>query len=75
MQFHGKMTTLLIFFAKFVRSAFHLAGFFSISQISSIYVDISEVFSGPYSSVFGLNTGNYGPEKTPYLDTFHSVMC
>ena len=24
------------------------------------------VFSGP-------NTGKYGPEKTPYLDTFHAV--
>ena len=24
-------------------------------------------FSGP-------NTGKYGPEKTPYLDTFHSVI-
>ena len=31
------------------------------------------VFSGPYFLVFGLNTGRYGPEKTPYLDTFHAV--
>ena len=23
------------------------------------------VFSGPYFPVFGLNTGKYGPEKTP----------
>ena len=23
---------------------------------------------------FGLNTGKYGPEKTPYLDTFHAVL-
>ena len=30
-------------------------------------------FSGPYFSVFSLNTGKYGPEKTPYLDTFHAV--
>ena len=22
---------------------------------------------------FGLNTGKYGPEITPYLDTFHAV--
>ena len=21
-----------------------------------------------------MNTGKYGPEKTPYLDTFHAVM-
>ena len=32
------------------------------------------VFSGPYFPKFGLNTGKYGPEKTPYLDTFHAVM-
>ena len=30
-------------------------------------------FSGPQFSVFGLNTGKYEPEKTPYLDTFPSV--
>ena len=32
-------------------------------------------FSGPYFPVFGLNTGKYGPEKTPYLDTFYTVSC
>ena len=26
-----------------------------------------------YFLVFGLSTGKYGPEKTPYLDTFHAV--
>ena len=26
-----------------------------------------------YVVFFGLNTGKYGPEKTPYLDTFHAV--
>ena len=41
------------------------------------------VFSGPYFSPFELNTerygvfspnaGKYGPEKIPYLDTFHAV--
>ena len=41
------------------------------------------VFCGPYFPAFGLNTeylsvfcpnaGKYGPEKTPYLDTFHAV--
>ena len=46
-----------------------------------------EFFSGPYFTVFGLNTeiysvnllfnlnkGKYGPAKTPDLDTFHVVM-
>ena len=47
-----------------------------------------QFLSGPYLSVFGLNTeiygiyyetvlnpntGKYGPEKTPYLDTFDAV--
>ena len=27
----------------------------------------------PYFPVFGLNTGKYGPEITPYLDTFHAA--
>ena len=36
-------------------------------------VSKNEVFSGLFSSVFGLNTGKYEPEKTPYLDTFHVV--
>ena len=31
------------------------------------------VISGPYFPVFGLNTGKYGPEITPSLDTFHAV--
>ena len=31
------------------------------------------VISGPYFPVFSLNAGKYGPEITPYLDTFHAV--
>ena len=30
------------------------------------------VISGPLF-LFGLNTGKYVPEITPYLDTFHAV--
>ena len=33
------------------------------------------VFSGLYFPAFRLNTGKYGPEKNPYLDTFHTVIC
>ena len=32
------------------------------------------VISDPYFPIFGLNTGKYGPEITPYLDTFHAVQ-
>ena len=31
-------------------------------------------FSGPHFPVLGLNTGKYGPEKTPCLGTFHAVF-
>ena len=29
----------------------------------------------PYLSVFSPNAGKYRPEETPYMDTFHAVMC
>ena len=32
------------------------------------------VFSGPYFPVFRPNAGEYGPEKAPYLGTFH-IVC
>ena len=32
-----------------------------------------KVISGPYLPVFSPNIGRYGPEITPYLDTFHLV--
>ena len=31
------------------------------------------VFSGPYFPVFSPNAGKYRPEKTPSLDTFHTL--
>ena len=31
-------------------------------------------FSGPYFPLLSPNTGKYGPEKTPYLATFHTVL-
>ena len=30
------------------------------------------VFFSPHFTVFSPNTGKYGPEKTLYLDTFHT---
>ena len=32
------------------------------------------VIYGLYFPVFGLNTEKSGPEITPYLDTFHTVI-
>ena len=37
------------------------------------YLDWIQGFT-PYISVFCPNTGKYGPEKTPYLETFHAVL-
>ena len=31
------------------------------------------VFPSPYFPIFSPNTGKYGREKPPYLDTFHTV--
>ena len=44
------------------------------SSIHCVRSDLIRSFSCPYFPLFGLNTGKYGPEKTPYLDTFHAVM-
>ena len=41
---------------------------FCLSKVSKY-----EVISGPYFPVFSLNTGKYGPEKIPYLDTLHAL--
>ena len=44
------------------------------SFITLIAWKVSEVFSGSYFPIFGLNTVKKGPEKTPYLDTFQAVL-
>ena len=33
----------------------------------------TQFFPGPYFPIFSSNTGKYGPEKIPYLDTFYVV--
>ena len=42
-------------------------------QITAWKASKYEVFSGPHFSVLGLNKGKYGPQKSPYLHTFHAV--
>ena len=39
--------------------------------INGVMVNRTEY--GEYLFVFSPNTGKYGPEKTPHLDTFHAV--
>ena len=62
---------------------------FATSSVGSTVWNVSKyrAFSGPwfphsdwiprdtkYLSVFSPNAGKYGPEKTPYLETFHTVL-
>ena len=37
-------------------------------------MSIYGIIFGPRFPVFGLNTGKYGPEITPYMDTFHALV-
>ena len=54
-------------------ASFQYSPLISLQHITAWKVSKYGVFSGPYFPLFGLNTGKYGPEKTPYLDTFHAV--
>ena len=40
------------------------------SQVKVLGVEVHTL----YLSIFSPNAGKYGPEKTPYLDTFHAVI-
>ena len=64
---------------KNVFASFDSSGVFLTEDLSSYENDTAwkvskqGVFSGPYFHVFSPNTGKYGPEITPHLDTFHAV--
>ena len=45
----------------------------AFGQNTERYTPYLSVFT-PYLSVFSPNARKYGPEKTPYLDTFHAVI-
>ena len=40
------------------------------SQVKVLGVEVDTL----YLSIFSPNAGKYGPEKTPYLDTFYAVI-
>ena len=46
----------------------------SLMNIHCVQMSKYGVISDPYFPVFGLATGKYEPEITPYLDTFHAVI-
>ena len=42
-------------------------------RINYIVTNITAWKVSKYGVISGPNTGKYGPEKTPYLDTFHAA--
>ena len=44
------------------------------SVFSHIWTEYGEIRTRK-NSVFSPNAGKYGPEKTPYLETFHAVTA
>ena len=77
-----KFENFLIFFFERITSYFHC--FIPCILVIASKMCQYGVFSCPYFPAFGLSTEIYsvfspnarkcGPEKTPYLDTFH-VVC
>ena len=53
---------------------FPLGSFLKFHTCTAWKLSKYRVFSGSYFPVFGMNTGNHEPEKTPYLDTFDVVL-
>ena len=49
----------------------HVSGYFN-HCVKSVLI---RSYFGLYSPVFSPNTGKYGPEKTPYLDTFNTLSA
>ena len=67
---------LITLFMKYFLSKFQ-CGFrkgFRVQHCTERKVSKCRVFCGPNFPVFGLNTRKYGPEKTLYLDIFHTVL-
>ena len=48
--------------------------FFTVRHVSKYLMSKCPMYT-KYLSVFSPNAGKYGPEKTPYLDTFHTVFA
>ena len=46
----------------------------NMKRVTARKVSKYGVFSGPYFPLFSPNTGKYGSEKTPFLETFHAVV-
>ena len=66
----------------FVRNAMRMKLYLDLLCMKSAQIQIFFVVRiSPYLdsiprliSVFSLNTGEYGPEKTVYMDTFHAML-
>ena len=68
-SFWQRLQCFTVLYIKIYTLCFRLCMFYTAWKVSKY-----GVISAPYFPVFGLNTGKYGPEITPYLDTFHVVL-
>ena len=76
LEIYLKMTQKIIHLTGNFNLKINFIASFSPKQLSTAAawkVTKYGIFFGPYFLVFGLNTGKYGPEKIPHLDTFHAV--
>ena len=76
---HFKRCQLLMrihFFWKYLHLFLKYISYFIMKIIQFTVWKVSKygVISGPYFPVFNPNTWKYGPEITPYLDTFHAEI-
>ena len=62
------------FFFFFFFLIFALKTYSTLKRLTAWKVSKYRVISGPYFPVFSPNIEKYGPEITPYLDTFHAVF-
>ena len=70
----GEMLWRFTYFAiKYFKFVFKISLLF-IYQFTAWKMSKYGVYSGSYFFVFCPNTGKYGPEVTPYLETFHAVV-
>ena len=76
--FEGKLfqpywfqTKVLNLWKHYLKSVQMQSYFLSVVPVFGLKTEIQS--SARIQSVFSPNTGKYGPEITPYLDTFHAV--
>ena len=67
------MATYVKFISSYCEKSAHIQSFSGPCYLT-LGLNTERYGDTEYLSVFSSNAGKYGPEKTPYLDTFHAVL-